>query len=259
MDAIQKEKIVSLLGESQNRFHIEVVDEVTSTNDILKERAKQEGLPPYFVLIASYQSQGKGRLGRKFFSPKNTGLYMSVYFEVEALEESLKTTMQAGVCAREVIRQLVNENVDIKWVNDIYYRKKKVAGILTEGVMLPSKAKWGLVMGIGINFYLPTEEVPKDIQDKAGYLLKDPKENFRNQFVAEFLNLFYGMREEGKPFIEAYKEGILSGERFIEIIKREQQYFGEILDVTDQGHLIIRTEDGFVEELSSGEISTRWR
>lgn len=259
MDFIHQEKICSLLGENNDKFCIEVVEEVTSTNEILKAKAKKGELAPYHVLIASYQSQGKGRLGRTFFSPKHSGLYMSVYFEAEGLEESLKTTMQAGVCALKTMGELLSEPLQIKWVNDIYYQRKKVAGILTEGVMLPHTNKWGLIMGIGINFYQTTEKMPSEVAQIAGYLFETSKDNLKNHFIAEFLKLFYKMREEGISFIEDYKEGILRGERRIEVIKKEKRYFGEILAVTDQGHLVVRTEEGIVEELSSGEISTRWR
>lgn len=258
MDFIQKERVQSFLGDRQKYFDIEVFEEVSSTNDLLKSKAKEGLIHPYHVIIASYQSQGRGRLGRSFFSPKDSGLYMSVYIEANALAESLTTTMQAGVSAFLALSKISPQPLQIKWVNDIYQGRKKVGGILTEGMSLPNQ-RWGLVMGIGINFYPFSESLPEDIMDKAGFVLSEPKQDIRNRFIADFLNTFYEFIEKKKSFISIYKEAILNGEKMIEIIRDGERYFGEILDVTDAGHLVIRREEGDIEELCSGEISTRWR
>ena len=114
---------------------IRVVDEVDSTNSVLKRMAA-EGAPQGSVLIAERQSAGRGRMGRSFYSPPGTGLYMSLLLRpcMEAQRATLVTT-SAAVAVAEAIERLAGEAAQIKWVNDVLFHGRKVCGILTEAGM----------------------------------------------------------------------------------------------------------------------------
>ena len=124
-----------LLTGPARRCAIDVQDSVTSTNTLLKQIAEHGGAEG-MVLIAHQQTQGKGRLGRAFFSPKGTGLYLSVLLRPRfSAEEALSITTAAAVAVAQAIDAVTGEYPQIKWVNDVYLRGRKVCGILTEAAV----------------------------------------------------------------------------------------------------------------------------
>ena len=112
-------------------YSIEVRDVVSSTNAIMKESAKQ-GEEEFKVLIASSQTDGRGRMGRSFYSPDGTGIYMSVLLRPKKEINSIRTTTNAAVAVAKALENVSGKNTGIKWVNDIYLDGRKVCGILTE-------------------------------------------------------------------------------------------------------------------------------
>ena len=112
---------------------ISVFSSVTSTNTILKEMAEQ-GAKEGTVIIAEEQTAGRGRTGKQFYSPKGTGIYISILLRPDIpAEESLFLTTSAAVATARAIEDVSDKRALIKWVNDIYLEDKKTCGILTEG------------------------------------------------------------------------------------------------------------------------------
>jgi BirA family biotin operon repressor/biotin-[acetyl-CoA-carboxylase] ligase len=129
-----------------------------------KVLASEHGQRPA-VVVATYQSGGRGRLGRTFFSPKG-GLYLSVLLPMGfTLESAQLITSAASVAALEAIEHVSGKQCLIKWVNDLYWEGKKVCGILTEGVLgVESGSLSAVVVGIGINFCIPQAAFPEDLR-----------------------------------------------------------------------------------------------
>ena len=122
-----------------------------STNDILREAAGR-GAPAWTVLVCGEQTGGKGRLGRSFFSPSDSGLYISILLRPDMpAADSVRITTAAAAAVAKAIEDCTESSPRIKWVNDIYVNGKKVCGILTEAAF--SLENGGLdyaVAGIGI-------------------------------------------------------------------------------------------------------------
>ena len=119
------------------------------------------------LFLAHAQTAGRGRLGRSFYSPADTGLYFSLLTSFpEKLEKILSLTALAAVAAAEQIESTFGRRVDIKWVNDLYLDSRKVAGILAESCVADTQRY--IILGIGIN--LSTESFPDDLTIKAGSL-----------------------------------------------------------------------------------------
>ena len=148
---------------------VEVYKEVTSTNTLLKQRS-QSGAPHGLVIAAESQTSGRGRMGREFFSPDQTGVYFSILLRptLSPSDALLITTCAAVACAR-ALEKISGKTAQIKWVNDIYIDERKVCGILTEASFVQGKIDFA-VLGIGINLYTPDNGFPADIKDKAGSL-----------------------------------------------------------------------------------------
>lgn len=206
-------------------IRVDVLAESTSTNTEVRKKASA-GEPEGYVLIAGQQTEGKGRIGRRFFSPPDTGIYMSLLLRPKnySSQQAVRLTTIAAVAACEAIEEVaaateakehkkamegagdteaeeaVSKKAQIKWVNDIYIEGKKVSGILTE-------ASFGLedglleyaVLGIGINVYAPDNGFPKEIENIAGAVFNAPQNDGKNHLAAEFLNRFmkyYRAREQ---------------------------------------------------------------
>ena len=113
-------------------WHISTMECTTSTNDLAKNYANQHSTTPA-IFISEEQTAGRGRLGRVFVSPAKTGLYISLcLFPTAPMEDLSLITCATAVAYLETIKQLTGKSLDIKWVNDLFYREKKVGGILTE-------------------------------------------------------------------------------------------------------------------------------
>lgn len=128
-DVLEKDGIYNNL-KNKDFYYIDVFDEVNSTNKIARQKAS-DGEKEGYVCIASSQTEGRGRMGRNFFSPDKSGLYLSIILRprISVQSSALITTAAASAVAR-AIDFLSGENSKIKWVNDIFVNGKKCAEYL---------------------------------------------------------------------------------------------------------------------------------
>lgn len=153
----------------------EIREEISSTNTLLRQYA-EEGERQDMLLLSEHQTGGRGRKGRSFYSPKGTGLYMSLLLHprVPAGEVHMLTTLAAAATAK-ALEKISGQAVQIKWVNDILVNGKKVVGILTEASGTVTDGCFDyVIVGIGINIYEPIGGFPKEIQDVAGAVFINP-------------------------------------------------------------------------------------
>ena len=244
-------------------------DEIDSTNLEAKRYAasNSEHLQEIPVFIAKSQTGGRGRLGRSFFSPEETGLYMSILLPInENLIETDLITPAAGVAVCRTIEELSTETPKIKWVNDVYINKKKVCGILAEGIIDSTLEKISkVVLGIGINLFEPKAGFPEEISNIATSLFGKNVENpetVKYQFVGKLLENLEKTLEaaQEKTVMEEYKERSLVLGETVTVIDAKNQFSAFVKDITKKGHLVVEyTKDGQLEskEILSGEVSLR--
>ena len=164
------------------KIPVEILDEIDSTNEEAKRRIK-DGYKNDFALVARKQTKGKGRKGRSFYSPKDTGIYFTfAHFSDSDLSNDLKVTVATSVIASKAIKESLGIDCKIKWVNDLYYLDKKVSGTLCEGILKETcgNEKNVIIVGIGIN--ISTEQFPSDISLKAGSVLSGDTNNFSDDY-----------------------------------------------------------------------------
>lgn len=234
---------------------------VDSTNTQLRRQAN-EGAPEGRVLVASQQTQGRGRLGRNFFSPKDTGIYMSILLRPQgwdAQRAGSLTTMAAVVVCR-AIRQVSGRQAQIKWVNDVYLEGKKVCGILTEGgINLENGQLDYAVLGVGINAYAPPEGFPQELQSLAGAVFTQTESDGKNRLAAAFLQEFYSLYQHGDPqaHVEEYRTNSLVIGRKVNLVQPGGSRLAKVLDIDEECRLVVEYPDGTHERVSTGEISLR--
>ncbi len=260
VDVIDSQKITEFLkNELKNKIKIQVLDKTTSTNTLVKELAAEndEG----FVLVAGEQTAGRGRRGRSFFSPGDSGVYMSLLLKPKIKpEEAVQITTAAAVSVCRALETLGVKESEIKWVNDVYIDNKKVCGILTESSYNSEKGLLDFaVLGVGINIYESQEGFPEEIKGIAGAIFSERKENLRNKFTAEFINSFFSIYAElsSKKHLKEYKQKNFVLGKEILVIQGESTEVGKAVDIDDNCNLIAQFPDGVVKKLYSGEISVK--
>ncbi len=254
-DKISVKEIKQRLLPHASHLNIQCRDEVSSTNSILKEDAFGEEC----VLIALSQTAGKGRLGRSFYSPDDTGLYLSIRLKTRMpTEKLLLITPAAAAAACTALETVGCKNAKIKWVNDILLDEKKICGILTEAVHSPC-GETSIIVGIGINVYSPHNGFPQDISTIAGFTFHSSRENLRNELAADFINRFmlYFENIDKCDFIDIYREKSCIVGKKIDVIKSGNIRKAFALDIDENCRLIVQYEDKTTEALYSGEISIR--
>lgn len=263
MDKIISNEIKSKLIHADFFEDILVYDILESTNITAKQLAN-DGAKSGTVVIAEQQTAGKGRLGRTFFSPQNTGIYMSVIFRLnQSIDCSLLITSATAVAVCRAIEKQCNISPEIKWVNDVYLDNKKICGILTEAsINYQNNSLDYIIVGIGIN--ITTNDFPDEIKNRANSIFskQDGKleDGFsRNNLIAEVLNQLEIICNdlEEKQFIMEYKNRSCILGCDINVITLDSQEIATAIDINEQGHLIVRTLYGDIKELSTGEITIR--
>ncbi|SFN55670.1 biotin--[acetyl-CoA-carboxylase] ligase [Proteiniclasticum ruminis] len=256
-DVLSVGGLTQALG-AQPSYHVEVLEEVPSTNTYLKE---SDGKKNNTLVFAKKQTKGRGRLGRSFFSEDPGGLYFSLLKIEDLLQYNpAYATIACALSVRDALSEVSGLSLSIKWVNDIYYEGKKLAGILTEGTLeMETGTLSSLILGIGIN--VNTGSFPRELEDIATSLFMETGRTYVRQEVAKSVlshlekNLLL-TKENPDALLASYKKHLLYLGEEITFLYEKKPRMGILKDLTAEGHLLVESE-GSLLTLHSGEISIR--
>ena len=238
-------------------------DEVNSTNHVAKALA-YHGAADGTIVVAEEQTGGKGRLDRNFYSPRSRGIWFSVIMRPKFLpHDAPKCTLMAAVAVAEAMKRF-NLKAEIKWPNDIMFDGRKLVGILTEVTGEIGKITY-IIVGIGINVNIDSEEFPEEIRAVAASL---------SEMNGGFVSRIEFLRAVLEEFDKLYREANEGG--FGEILKLWRQYnitlgknirvisagdggetfTGKAIDLDADGALIVETEQG-LRTVYAGDVSIR--
>lgn len=229
--------------------------EIDSTNTQAKRLINSGEANETLLVTAERQTAGRGRQGKTFYSPAETGIYMSLIVHPNTmLQNAVTATTAASVAVCKAIERLTDIKPQIKWVNDVYVNDKKICGILTEAV---SDFELGIVtsvvVGIGIN--IKTNDFPEDVE-RAGSLNADIRRADLIGAVAdELLNIIGG---DYSYFIDYYRSHSMIIGKHINYIENGIVTPAKAVSIDETGGLVVQTENGTQKTLKSGEISIRW-
>lgn len=233
---------------------------IDSTNSEARRLIQSGELKPPAVLTAKAQTAGRGRQGRSFYSPADTGIYMSVVTELPKDANDIQLlTVRVSLAVYDAIYDVTGIKTGIKWVNDLYVESKKVCGILAETLYCAAIDKVAAIIGIGIN--ISTKDFPNELSDKAGSLgisgdNIDVLKVDLAQKTAEYVLNMEMKYHDAHGLIETYKSrSIVIGKR-ISYEKNGAPIEGTAVGIDETGALIVKIKDGF-DYLQSGEISLK--
>lgn len=260
-DLLNEDDLLARLGKTKVIGRdIRVFQETTSTNDVV-ERLARDGVREGVVVFAEAQTRGRGRLGRKWVSPSGRGLWLSVLLRPDLRpQEATQLTVAAATALWRAIQATTGLSPEIKWPNDILFRGKKVAGILTEMSAELDRVKH-VILGVGVDVNLTISELPVELRKIATSLrIELGKPVARAELATNMLRELdrdYA-RVVGGGFAELADEWegrctTIGQEVTIAIGERRIRGRAESLD--DDGALLVRTEHGHLERIIGGDVS----
>lgn len=253
-------KIISSLSSSWlfSADKVIYLEKTSSTNDIAKKMAG-EGAPEGTIVIAEFQTLGRGRSGRQWESPKYLGIYFSFILRPEIDKILIPyISILASIAAAEAIKEETCLDAKIKWPNDILINGKKASGILVEGSTVKNSLEF-LIVGIGVNvnneifpenFLYP----PTSLKIEKGSVVSREK---ILQKLLEKTERWYSVlikQKESHLILKRCKELSYSIGKKVSIRTGNETFTGYALDIDKTGYLILKNESGEIKKIPSGEI-----
>ena len=272
---------------------IHILLESVSTNSEMKDFLKQGVLPEGAVFLTDYQTAGRGRQGKSFYSPRGMGLYFSIFTRPKDKQgNAILITTHAAVAVVRAIEELYGISLSIKWVNDLFLQGKKICGILAEGKFCSGaftakidsnftkenstltnpdqtfKLENGsaqqspsleyCIMGIGINLFTPLEGYPRELENIAGSLFgsydeEKCKEFDRNILIATILYHYFSICNE-EEVLKEYREKNLVLGKTVYFEENGVELQGKVIEISPKGELKVELDSGEEKLIFSGEI-----
>ena len=236
------------------RFHPIFLEEVESTNSLLKDMARQ-GAPLGTAVCAKRQTGGRGRLERSFSSLEG-GLYLSLLLPFGGGFDAGLLTTYAAIAVARAVERVFGVEVKIKWVNDLLVGGKKICGILAEGVAVDGVSL--AVVGIGVNLY---NKLPSELSDIAASLFELCGKKVEPRVLFEALLEEFAAFDKAEPtgHLDEYRHrSAIIGEIITVIPHTGEEYEAKALSVMDDGALLVeRVDNGETIRIFGGEVSTK--
>lgn len=231
---------------------------IDSTNSMAYQLAMQ-GAKEGEIVIAESQEKGRGRLGRKWFSPPYLNLYISIILRPEIMPNQASIiTLLSAVATAEAIKRYSDITPSIKWPNDILVKGRKVAGLLNEVNSEIDRIHF-VILGIGINLNINKKEFPRDIREHATSLkIETGREISRKEFTGLLLReieYWYKkfLKEGSQPIIDAWRRWADIKERVVKVSSFKETFIGKAIDIDSDGALMIE-HNGMIKKVIAGDI-----
>ncbi|WP_338451817.1 biotin--[acetyl-CoA-carboxylase] ligase [Niallia oryzisoli] len=240
----------------QNIHYEESVD---STQKIALQLSL-DGAPEGTVVIAEEQTRGRGRMARAWFSPKYTGVWMSVILRPNLLpQKAPQLTLVTAVAVVQAIEELTSIKPEIKWPNDILINGKKITGILTE-LQAESDRINSVIIGIGMNVNQELEAYPEELLTIATSLRIESGNRLNRAelirlVLAKLEHLYDLYLQEGfQPIKLLWESYAVSIGKMITARMVQGDLYGKALGITGDGVLMLEDEAGKVHFVYSADI-----
>jgi BirA family biotin operon repressor/biotin-[acetyl-CoA-carboxylase] ligase len=258
-EPLQADEIAARLKTVLLGRRVLVYEKIGSTNNqaaILAAQGTEEGT----LILAETQTEGKGRLGRTWFSPPSVNLYLSVIFRprIEPAQATMLTLL-AGVTVALAIRQQTRLIAQLKWPNDVLIGEKKVAGILAELAADGQIIKY-LILGIGLNVNLEASMLPPELSETATSLKAESGRAVSRldmlQTLVNQLERWYTvfLDQGATPILKEYSRLSNTIGQHIKVICPDKVVEGEAVGLALNGGLILRERDGTSTTIFTGDV-----
>lgn len=209
------------------------INSTNSTNTLLKQLAA-EGNPPEFI-YAGFQTAGRGQTGNSWESEKDKNLICSILLPPD------KNLYFLNIAVGVAILRVIGEDFTIKWPNDIYYKDKKLAGILLENAMVGSQIKYSIA-GIGLNVnqtvFVSNAPNPVSLKQITG------REYDIDQLMIGLLEAVKSVLNEPEEVIwTEYKAHLYRKEGYWPFEDQNETFEARIEDILPTGEIVLRDKN----------------
>ncbi len=256
---LSPEAITSGLNTRVVGREVLVFRQVTSTNLLLADRAStgaEEGL----VVLAEEQTAGMGRRQRRWFAPYGTSVLMSILLRPSIpAADGFLITMMASVATLNAIEAETGLVGALKWPNDVLLHGRKTAGVLVES-HIQSGAVVAAIVGIGINVNFDPAQIP-DIPPGATSLMVEagrpvPRVPLIRALLRRADDLYDLVKAgQGIQVVQLWRERLSTVGRRVRVLLPQETVEGVAEEVTYQGGLVIRLDDGSRRTVHAGEVA----
>jgi BirA family biotin operon repressor/biotin-[acetyl-CoA-carboxylase] ligase len=268
MDDLEETAVLPKLGTQWLGHAYEYMDTITSTNDVLKQRVRDgSGIePPHgMVLVTDYQSEGRGRLGRRWEALPGTSLMLSLLLRPHwPGEKSLWLTMIAGLAAAEAIEALTTVSISLKWPNDIGTEIDgiwhKLGGLLVEGNMGANGRLESVVIGMGVNVNMSQDQLPEGITPVTSLLVAAKERISRQALLIELLasmETWYETAVTGQSPASAWEKRLITVGQDVKVSQSGEVLWGTAVGVDEWGQLQVQNADGEIKTIAAGDVTLR--
>jgi BirA family biotin operon repressor/biotin-[acetyl-CoA-carboxylase] ligase len=258
-DQLGEAQIAPLLATGELGRKIHHFEELESTNDEAHRLAEAGGLHGE-VVVADFQSRGRGRRGRTWVAPRGKAVTMSVVLRPTiSPARAPEITLAAAVAVAEAAREMGAHSARIKWPNDVECKGRKIAGLLTELRAEVDRVRHA-VLGVGFNVSLQMSDFPEDLRQTATSLLIESGERHPRPVVCarllEHLEEWLSLHEtEGfGPVADRWRELSSTLGRRVRIASEGQAVEGDAVDLADDGALLVRAAGGVLVRVLAGDV-----
>lgn len=245
---------------------------IDSTNDRLRAWAADPAYPTGTVLLADFQSAGRGRLERRWEAPPGTSLLFSVLLRPDLpAERGAWLVMAAGLAVAEAIEAVVPLSAGLKWPNDVMLEdehapggRRKVCGMLLDTALSPAGRLESAVIGIGLNVNIPPEALPQASTPAASLLLVAGARVARRPLLIDLLarleRRFDAALGGASPVAEWAARLVTLGQPVeVSVAGTAEPLTGVAEGIDEWGQLLVRDNAGRLQVVAAGDVTLRGR
>jgi BirA family transcriptional regulator, biotin operon repressor / biotin---[acetyl-CoA-carboxylase] ligase len=256
-EAFSAHAVSSQLSGAMLPYHINFYRVLSSTQPEA-QRLFLEGAREGTVVIADSQTSGRGRLGREWQTREGKGLAMSIILTPGIPPyKAPQLTLAAAVSIVKAVKKVTGVNMEIKWPNDLLINGRKACGILTEMQSDPDQVR-SVIVGIGLNvkkddFSGELENTAVTLEEAAGMEMN--RADLASAILMQFASDYKLFLEKGfKGLKDDWEKHTCTLGRTVRVEQNGVYFTGKAESVDDQGILQLRTEDGRLHPVVSGDI-----
>lgn len=264
LELLDEKKIRAHLSPTAKQIisQIEIFDSISSTNTYLYEKMKTSSINGQ-ICLAEHQTAGKGRRGRGWHSPFGANLYFSLAWQFTNDPAELSgLSLAIAVAITRTLKQFgIEQQLALKWPNDVWWGKQKLAGVLLE-IVAESHHTTKVIIGIGLNINMSQtnnisiDQAWTDIKKITGKLFS--RNQLAGLLINEITTALTDFQTRGLiPFLPEWQKLDISRGHEVMLQNGERNIHGVALGITEKGELLVSDTNNNVKKFLSGEISLR--
>lgn len=238
---------------------IEILFQTDSTNRYLLKRIRDEACTG-LVVLAEYQTQGKGRRGNDWQSPLASGIYLSLAWHSDSSVDTFGLmSLFIGVAVIRTLRHFGIDGLGLKWPNDILINQEKVGGVLLE-MQGEASGPVDMVIGVGLNYQLTEAQkksIDQPVTDMQQHLTTSVSRNdITASLISNLFEVLLNSNQQRETLLEEWRSYDCYRDKQARLLLPDDIIEGQLQGVDEQGCLLMNV-DGETQRFMSGEISLR--